>query len=100
MEYINATTDEVAKKSQSPRIKKIHDRVCNVKKSEKVGVKLMQAWEELYYERLEAKNTYILEKIKIKMEKGKSLEDIAEDLDEDIKVIKSIAVENLLVEKV
>ncbi len=61
MEYINATTDEVANKSDSPRIQKIHNRVCNVKKSEKVGVKLMQAWEEIYYEKLEAREEGLAE---------------------------------------
>ena len=61
MDYINSTTDEVAKRSNSPRIKKIHNRVCSVKKSEKVGVKLMQAWEELYYEKLESREEGLAE---------------------------------------
>ena len=53
MEYINHTTDGVAEKVKSEKIKKIHDRVRTVKGSEKVGVKLMQKWEELAYAREE-----------------------------------------------
>lgn len=51
MDYINSTTDEVAEKAESERIKKIHNRVKTIKASEKMGVKLMQKWEELAYAR-------------------------------------------------
>lgn len=61
MAYINASTDDVAAKSKSPRIQKIHNRVRNVKRSEKVGVKLMQAWEERYYDKLEAREEGLAE---------------------------------------
>lgn len=46
MEYIEETTDEVAERSKSERLKRIHEIVKKVKLSEKVGVKLMQIWEE------------------------------------------------------
>ncbi len=51
MDYINSTTDEIAEKTDSERIKKIHSRVKKIKASEKMGVKLMQKWEELAYAR-------------------------------------------------
>ena len=51
MVYINSTTDEIAEKTDSERIKKIHSRVKEIKASEKMGVKLMQKWEELAYAR-------------------------------------------------
>ncbi|MBO5165356.1 MAG: Rpn family recombination-promoting nuclease/putative transposase [Lachnospiraceae bacterium] len=51
MEYINATTDEVADRTESDKIKLIHRNVQKVKASEKMGVKVMQKWEELAYER-------------------------------------------------
>lgn len=47
MEYINASTDEVAAQSESEKIQRIHKRVRWIKASEKIGVKLMQRWEEL-----------------------------------------------------
>ena len=51
MEYINASTDAIAMKTESERILRIHNRVRKVKQSEKIGVKLMQKWEEIYYEK-------------------------------------------------
>ena len=50
MKYINTSTNACAENSESQRIKRIHERVCLVKQSEKIGVKLMQAWEEKIYE--------------------------------------------------
>ena len=47
MEYIEHTTDAVAQKVHSKRIKLIHNKVNNIKLSEKTGVKYMQHWEEL-----------------------------------------------------
>ena len=53
MEYIGKTTDEVAGNSGSGKIKRIHERVKQIRRSEKAGVRLMQRWEELAYEREE-----------------------------------------------
>ncbi len=47
MEDINASTDEVAAQSESEKIQRIHEKVRWIKASEKIGVKLMQRWEEL-----------------------------------------------------
>lgn len=55
MHYIKNSTDEVAEKSHSVRIHRLHQRVCKVKASEKVGVRYMQAWEERYYDREEGR---------------------------------------------
>lgn len=55
MEYINASTDAIAAKTESKRIQRIHERVRTVKRSEKIGVKLMQKWEEMIYEKEEAR---------------------------------------------
>ena len=41
-EYINSSTDEVAERAESNKIKLIHKNVQKVKASEKMGVKLMQ----------------------------------------------------------
>lgn len=53
MNYINASTDEVADRANSVRIKKIHENVKKIKVSERIGVKYMQRWEELVYAREE-----------------------------------------------
>ena len=55
MEYINSTTDAVAAKAKSARIRRIHERVSSIRQSEKMGVKLMQAWEEKIYDKMEAR---------------------------------------------
>lgn len=55
MKYINASTNACAENSESQRIKRIHERVCLIKQSEKMGVKLMQAWEERIYDREDAR---------------------------------------------
>lgn len=55
MEYINHSTDETAGKTDSKKIRHIHERVKKIRKSEKMGVKLMQHWEEIYYEKMEAR---------------------------------------------
>ena len=51
MRYITETTDEMAENTASERIKLIHRNVRNVKESERMGVKYMQAWEEKALER-------------------------------------------------
>ena len=49
MEYINATTDQIANTTTSHKIKLIHDKVRKIKLSERMGVKYMQLWEEKAY---------------------------------------------------
>ena len=51
MEYINDTRGAVAARSKSPRVKLVHDRVEKIRCSEKCGVKYMQRWEEIAYAR-------------------------------------------------
>ncbi len=46
MEYITESTDAVAERTSSSRIKLIHNNVRKIKASEKMGVKYMQLWEE------------------------------------------------------
>jgi hypothetical protein len=53
LHYIEHTTEENAAQSESEKIQEIHKRIQNIKKSEEVGVRYMQAWEELAYEREE-----------------------------------------------
>lgn len=55
MNYITASTDENAARTNSPRIKKIHKSVQKIKDSEKMGVKYMQQWEVEAYARQEGR---------------------------------------------
>lgn len=68
MDYINTSTDEVADRTDSPKIKMIHERVKKVKISEKMGVKYMQRWEEIVYARDEGRSEGIKEGLKLKAE--------------------------------
>ena len=102
MEYITATTDEIADGTKSPRIKLIHEKVRKIKISEKMGVKFMQKWEEIAYARDEGRSEGLVqgqakgEKLKLiemtckKLRKGKTPEEISEDLEEDMEVILRI----------
>ena len=98
MDYINSTTDENAEKTESEKIKIIHSRVKKIKASEKMGVKLMQKWEELAYAREDGWNEgkiegKIEEKIELickKLMKGKTVEQIADDLEDTVENITVI----------
>ena len=94
LHYIENTTDVMAENSGSERIKRIHNRVRKVKVSEEVGVKYMQAWEEKYYEREEGREegakAKLQELIRKKLVKGKSVEKIADELEESIETIEKI----------
>lgn len=72
LDYVENTTDENAIKSGSERIKRIHERVCQVKESEGVGVRYMQALEAKYYERLEAREEGIAEGRSLGLELGRA----------------------------
>ena len=61
LHYMEKTTDEAAKQCKSGRVKKLHERVHEVRASEEVGVKYMQAWEEKMYERLEGREEGLAE---------------------------------------
>ena len=114
MEYITETTDAAADRSGSSRIKLIQENVRRIKLSEKMGGKYMQRWEEMAYARLDGKAEGKAEgiaegraegkaegkaegeKIKLiklicrKLIKNKTPEEIGEDLEEDVEVIRKI----------
>lgn len=94
MEYITSTTDAIAEGTQSRRIKLIHEKVREIKISEKVGVKYMQKWEEIAEARDEGQE--MGEKLKLikivcrMLCKGKDPSRISEDLEEEPEVIQKI----------
>lgn len=98
LHYLEDTTDQMAEQTKSERIKRIHQRVCKVRTSEEIGVKYMQAWEEKYYEReegreegvTEGKFLKLKELIQKKLDKKKTVPQIAEELEEDISAIEKL----------
>ena len=97
MGYINQTTDAVAEKTESERIRRIHQRVQQVRLSEKMGVKNMQLWEEkvmihndavawglsqgLSQDLSQGKSITLITQICKKLRKGLGVEQIADALE-------------------
>ena len=54
LEYMEKSTDTVAKKCESKRIHQIHERITKLKSSKEMEIKYMQKWEEKEIERQEA----------------------------------------------
>ena len=114
LRYVEESNDQRANMAESLRVRRIHNRVCKVRASEEIGVKYMQAWEERYYDKKEAREEglaegraeglaqglaegraqggqkKLLDLIEKKLSKGKSLREIAEDLEEDEETIRGL----------
>ncbi len=90
MKYVTASTDAVSKSSESKRLKLIHENVKKVKKSEKMGVKYMQKWEELAYAREEGETVHLIKQVCKKRAKGKAAEAIAAELEENEETVAEI----------
>ena len=106
MEYLTNTTDEVAEKTESCRIKRIHEQVKRIRLSEKMGVKYMQLWEEKAYIREEGYEEglargfsqgqaagdegRLINTICKKLRKGKTLEQIADEVEESLELVEKI----------
>lgn len=100
MEYITASTDDAAASTDSKRIKLIHDRVKQIRLSEKMGVRYMQRWEEIAYARQdgiaegrtegfaegrsEGEERLLIKMICKKLQKGRTPEDIVEEMEEEL----------------
>lgn len=102
MNYVTETTDEAARATKSERIKQIHNRVRQVRLSEKMGVKYMQRWEEVVYARqdgitegkalgmTEGEEKLLIKLVCRKLKKNKSMQSIADELEEDVEKISKI----------
>lgn len=110
LHYLENTTDHVADQSESERIRRIHKRVREVRMNEGAGVRYMQAWEERYYDkqeareeglaegrvegriegRVEGRTNLLKEIVGKKLKKNKTPEEIADALEEDINTIQKI----------
>ncbi len=90
MEYISNTTDEKAEHTESKKIRRIHEKICQIRKSEKAGVKYMQRWEELAYAKEDGEQSKLIKMVCKKLAKQKAPEMIAQELEEDISEILPI----------
>lgn len=98
VEYVTDSSDEMANKTNSDNIKLIHEKVKKIRASEKMGVKYMQLWEEKAYIRDEGieeglakgHSLTLIHLVCKKLRKGKNIEEIAEELEEEHEEIKRI----------
>lgn len=87
--YIEHSTDTFAQKCTSSKVREIHEHICRIKMSEKIGVKYMNAWEEKIIIREEGKAEGITEVI---IDLLRDYGDIPQDLREKIKTEDNINV--------
>ncbi len=106
MAYITSSTDETADRIKSGRIKRIHERVRKIRRSEKMGVKYMQFWEEKAYARdegleegmkkgmevgmKEGESRKLVQLVCRMLQKGSTPEEIADDFGESIDYVEEI----------
>ena len=112
LEYIEHTNEK--RRVKSPRIEKLKNNVEKIKQSGEVSVRYMQAWEEKIYDRMEGREEGIaigrerglregrenglregrqemlMSLIRKKLAKGKTPEEIAEELEESPETIESL----------
>ncbi|MCI8570683.1 MAG: hypothetical protein HFI43_04675, partial [Lachnospiraceae bacterium] len=90
--------DETADRAESGRIKLIHERVKKIRRSEKMGVKYMQFWEEKAYAReegleegrLQGENRKLIQLVCRMLQRGSAPEDIADNFGENIDFVETI----------
>ena len=110
LNYVNNSTDEQAAASKSEAVRRIHNRVRKVRSDKEVGVKYMQDWEAKYYDRQEARQEgraeglaegraegltkgevlKLISQVGRKIRQGRTPEQIAEDLAEELAEIQRI----------
>ncbi|MDO5407259.1 MAG: Rpn family recombination-promoting nuclease/putative transposase [Eubacteriales bacterium] len=94
LRYFEHSTDEVASECQSGRIQELHRRISRIKSNEEIGVRYMQAWEEKIYDRMEAKEEgqreLLKSQIEKKLQKGKTIDMIADELEQELSLIKEL----------
>ena len=54
LRYFENSTEETVKNTKSAKVRQIHENVRRIKETEEVGIRLMNAWEEKMYDRIEA----------------------------------------------
>ena len=94
LHYMEKSTNEVAESCKSQKIQLLHQKVCQIRSSEKMEAKFMREWEEKVIERQkgfeEGKNEFLQSLVKKKLDKNYSKEEIADMLEEDVETIERI----------
>ena len=94
LNYVEKTNELQEETFRSEKVTKIQKAVRQIKSNEEIGVKYMQKWEEIAEARAEGRTEgreeYTLELIRKKQEKGKSLAQIAEDLEMTEEEVQSV----------
>ena len=92
LEYIEHTNEK--RRVKSSRIEKLKNNVEKIKQSGEVSVRYMQAWEEKIYDRMEGREEgrreMIISLVRKKLAKGKTPEEIAEELEESPETIEGL----------
>ena len=90
--YMEHTTEEIP--CSTSRLQQIKNHVNVVKSSEEIGVKYMQEWEEKILEkrkaRAEGQTITLIQQMKKKIQKSKTLIQIADELEEEPDTIQSL----------
>ena len=86
LHYMEHTNQKTSVPYSSSRVRELRENVNTIVESEEMGVRFMQAWEELLLERQEGREEglqlQLQNQIKKKLQKGQSVEQIAEALEE------------------
>lgn len=94
LHYMENTNEETSRQCKSVRIRQMQERVKGIKSSEEVGVRYMQEWEERELDRREAREEgrikTLISLICKKMLKGKDVDTIADELEEELPVVEKI----------
>lgn len=98
MKYITESTDAIAQMSNSARLRLIHENVRKIKRSEKMGAKYMQKWEELAYARedgklegkAEGEKLKLISQVCKKLGRGENADVIAKELEEELSDVERI----------
>ena len=70
LKYFEDSTDETASKAGSKRISRLHEKISDIKASEEIGVKFMNAWEEKLLDRQEGYDEGKQEGLRVGEERG------------------------------
>ena len=64
LRYFENSNEETIKNTKSDKVRQIHENVQRIKETEEVGIRLMNAWEEKMYDRIEAYEEGVQEGVK------------------------------------
>ena len=90
LHYVEKSNDENVSEDCDERIKHLHDIVKAIKASEQMGVNYMKMEERDRQIREEGQKNLLLLQIQKKLEKGKTAEEIAEALEQEVAVIERL----------